>query len=228
MPVSPAAIRANTMAARDHEAPAHGSGGGIDPQRVRAGRRQLVILGLLFLLPVIAAYLAYFVIKPEGRTNYGDLVSPQRDVSAFPLAPLAGVAGSVPADATMGTLAGRWVFVVAAPAVCDARCQENLYNIRQVRLTTGAERDRVERLWIVTDERDPPAELLAAHEGLRLGRADPQALAAAFPAGETADPGAHIYLVDPLGHLMMRFPVDADPGRMKKDILRLLKVSRIG
>jgi len=80
----------------------------------------------------------------------------------------------------------------------------------------------------VTDERDPPAELLAAHEGLWLARADPRVFAATFPAGETGDASAHIYLVDPLGHLMMRFPVDADPSRMKKDISRLLKVSRIG
>lgn len=213
------------MAARENQAPAQG---GTDPRRARTGRRQLVILGLLFLLPVVAAYVAYFVIQPDGRTNYGELIEPQRDVTDFALTPLAAVAGSVPADATIGTLGGRWVFVVAGPAACDARCQENLYNIRQVRLTTGGDRERVERLWIVTDEREPSAELLAAHRGLWLGRADPHAFAASFPAGETGEPGAHIYLVDPLGHLMMRFPVDADPSRMKKDISRLLKVSRIG
>ncbi len=215
------------MAAPEHERPAQGAGSG-DPRRVRSGRRQLVILGLLFLLPVVAAYLAYFLFPPDGRTNYGELVDPQRDVADFTLTPLAAAAGSVPADATMGTLAGRWVFVVAGPAACEARCREQLYNIRQVRLTTGNERDRIERLWIVTDERDPAAELLAEHEGLWLGRADPQTFAASFPAGETGDPSAHIYLVDPLGHLMMRFPVDADPSRMKKDIARLLKASRIG
>lgn len=215
------------MAAPEYEQPAQVAGSG-DPQRVRSGRRQLVILGLLFLLPVVAAYLAYFLFQPDGRTNYGELIDPQRDVADFALTPLAGAAGSVPAGATMGTLAGRWVFVVAGPATCAARCQEQLYNIRQVRLTTGADRERVERLWIVTDESNPAAELLAAHEGLWLGRADPQAFAASFPAGETGDADAHIYLVDPLGHLMMRFPVDADPSRMKKDISRLLKVSRIG
>lgn len=214
------------MVARENQAQAQGDG--IDARRARSGRRQLVILGLLFLAPVVAAYIAYFFIQPEGRTNYGALIEPQRDVTDFALTPLAAVAGSVPAKATMANLAGRWVFVVAGPAVCDERCQENLYNIRQVRLTTGDDRERVERLWIVTDERDPAAELLAAHPGLWLARADPHAFAASFPAGETGEPDAHIYLVDPLGHLMMRFPVDADPSRIKKDISRLLKVSRIG
>lgn len=211
------------MAARDHQTPTHGAG----PREPASGRRQLVILGLLFLLPVLAAYVAYFFLPPEGRTNYGELIE-QRDVSDFALTPLATAAGSVPEGASMATLSGRWVFVVAAPAACDERCRENLYNIRQVRLTTGENRDRIERLWIVTDERDPPAELLAEHDGLRLARADPRMFASTFPAGETGDAAAHIYLVDPLGHLMMRFPVDPDPSRMKKDISRLLKVSRIG
>lgn len=214
------------MAAREDERPAQVAGSG-DSQRARAGRRQLVILGLLFLLPVVAAYVAYFLVPPEGRTNYGELIA-QRDISDFALTPLATAAGSMPEGATMGSLRGRWVFVVAAPAACEARCQEQLYKIRQVRLTTGSERERIERLWIVTDERGPSAELLAGHEGLRLARADPGIFAANFPAGETGDPTAHIYLVDPLGHLMMRFPVDADPSRMKKDISRLLKASRIG
>lgn len=213
------------MAARDHESPTQGSGAGT--RETASGRRQLVILGLLFLLPVVAAYVAYFFFPPEGRTNYGELIE-QRDVGGFELTPLATAAGSVPDGATMATFSGRWVFVVAAPAACDERCREHLYNIRQVRLTTGDERERIERLWIVTDERDPPAELLAEHAGLRVARADPRMFAATFPAGETGDAAAHIYLVDPLGHLMMRFPVDADPSRMMKDISRLLKVSRIG
>lgn len=199
-----------------------------DPARVRASQRQLVILGLLFLLPVVAAYVAYFLMPPQGRTNYGDLVDPQRDVVAFALAPLDGVAGSVAPGATLGVFTGRWLFVVASPAACDTGCRDRLYAIRQVRLTTGVERERIERLWIVTDENLPPAELLAEHSGLALGRADPRVFAASFPAGETGDPAAHVYLIDPLGHLMMRFPVDADPSRMKKDIARLLKASRIG
>lgn len=213
------------MAARDHDNPTQGSGA--RPRTQASGRRQLVILGLLFLAPVVAAYVAYFFFPPEGRTNYGELIE-QRDVRDFPLAPLATAAGSVPEGATMASFSGRWTFVVAAPAACGERCRESLYSIRQVRLATGDDRDRIERLWIVTDERDPPADLLAEHDGLRLARADPLEFAATFPPGETGDATAHIYLVDPLGHLMMRFPVDPDPARMKKDISRLLKVSRIG
>jgi hypothetical protein len=107
-------------------------------------------------------------------------------------------------------------------------CQTRLYNIRQVRLTTGRERDRVERLWLLTESGQPDATLLAQHEGLRLARVDLTILREQFPAVTGAQPGDHIWLVDPLGNLMMRFPLNADPNRMKKDLIKLLRVSRVG
>lgn len=174
-------------------------------------------------LPVILSYLAYYVFPPSGRTNYGALVEPQVDVAGIPLRSVEGIPGPSSLDA----LRGRWVFVVPAPAACNDSCTERLFETRQVRLTTGKDRDRVERLWLVTDGGVPAPGLLADHEGLLVGRIAPDALARHFPA-PAGDPAAHIYLVDPLGHLMMRFPIDADPNRMKKDISRLLKASRIG
>lgn len=214
------------MAGPEQDANRAPRGGRVRP--ARSGRYQLVVLGLVFVLPVIAAYASYFLFQPEGQTNYGALIQPQRDVAEFALDPIPAAGGSVPPFSGFAVFSGRWVFVVAAPAACDDACQRRLYDIRQVRLTTGPERDRIERLWIVTDEGNPPAELLAAHPGLRLGRATHGELARVFPTDDGTDPAAHIYLVDPLGHLMMRFPLDADPSRIKKDILHLLKVSRIG
>jgi hypothetical protein len=35
-------------------------------------------------------------------------------------------------------------------------------------------------------------------------------------------------VIDPIGNLMMRFPADPDLNRVKKDLVHLLKVSRIG
>jgi len=97
--------------------------------------------------------------------------------------------------------------------------------LRQVRRATGKEIQRVERVWIVTGGKEPAPALLAAIEGTLLVRAD-ERLLAAFPAeGSTA---AHIYLVDPIGNLMLRFPRDPDPSRMIKDLQRLLRVSRFG
>jgi hypothetical protein len=94
-----------------------------------------------------------------------------------------------------------------------------------VRRAQGKDMGRVERLWIVTDAASPRAELLAAIAGTHIA---PQgaALAARFPAERS--PLEHVYLVDPLGNLMMRFPADPDPARMLKDLQRLLKYSSFG
>jgi hypothetical protein len=81
----------------------------------------------------------------------------------------------------------------------------------------------------------PDAALLAEHPGLHVLHLRPEALESAFPpalveAGQkplNAGVG-HIFVVDPLGHVMMRFPLNADPNRMKKDIARLLRASRVG
>ena len=109
--------------------------------------------------------------------------------------------------------------------------------MRQIRLTTGRERDRVERLWLLTDEGTPDPTLIAEHEGIwvaRLGQV-PAAdvlvsnwLSVAATAVKNSGGASNIWIVDPLGNLMMRFPDNPDPDGMKKDMNRLLKASRIG
>jgi hypothetical protein len=193
-----------------------------DERTRRRSRLKLLAVLLVCAAPVIASYFTYYVIRPEGRVNYGDLIEPQRSVAQLPVVPLNETA------TTLASFRGKWLMVVAGPADCDSVCQTRLYNIRQVRLTTGRERDRVERLWLLTESGQPDATLLAQHEGLRLARVDLTILREQFPAVTGAQPGDHIWLVDPLGNLMMRFPLNADPNRMKKDLIKLLRVSRVG
>jgi len=152
--------------------------------------------------PIVLAWLAYEFRWGAGAAgNYGELLPPQP--VAGPLAPLRG----------------KWVLVTADPASCDAACEKKLYVVRQVRLAQGKEAHRIERLWLVTDGGRPRPELLAAVEGTHVA-----------PASDIRLPGArdHIYLVDPLGNLMMRFPADPDPQRFIKDLERLLKYSSFG
>ena len=179
------------------------------PERVRPGRVKFALLGAFFALPFALAWLAWWLDWAPGSTsNYGELILPPR--------PLAGR----PFEA----LHGKWVLVSFDAAACDAYCEKKLYFMRQVRRAQGKDEGRLERLWLVTDGARPRAGLLAAIEGSRI---EPAAgLAAAFPAAGPI--GDHIYVIDPLGNLMMRFPRDPDPSRMLKDLQRLLKVSRIG
>ena len=192
-------------------------------RRVRRGR--LIAAGILLVCaaPLIASYFTYYVIRPDGRTNYGTLLEPLRTVGEL--------RGTAP-DGTPADLAGlrsSWVLVTGAGAHCDADCEHRLYLLRQLRLTTGKDRDRVERAWIVPADAQPRAQLLGEHEGLVVIRASDDAMAkAGFVTDDGTRPQDHIWILDPLGNLVIRYPLAPDANRMKKDLLKLLKASRIG
>lgn len=163
---------------------------------------RLVLVALVCIAPVVLGTAAYFFgWSPGAPSNYGELIAPR----------------VIP---SMSELRGKWVLVTFDAAACDAWCERKLYIARQVRRAQGKEMDRVERLWVITDAGKPRAEALAATEGARVGRF----AAEGFPG----NPVDHIYVVDPLGNLMMRFPRDPDPSRIIKDLQRLLKYSRFG
>lgn len=189
-----------------------------DPaKRQRSARRTLALLVTVCVLPVLASYLAYYVWQPQGRVNYGELLMP----APLPPATLPGLAEQSPFASD--EFHGRWTLVFAGPAACDAACAQSLYAMRQSRLAQGEDMERVARLWLVADGGEPSRELVAAHEGLRVAQASADWLAR-LPATAA---GRHVHLVDPLGNPIMRFPADADPARMIKDLRRLLKYSQL-
>ncbi|WP_296814030.1 hypothetical protein [Thiobacillus sp.] len=118
------------------------------------------------------------------------------------------------------------MMVHVGPTRCDAACAWQLYLMRQTRIAQGKEQDRIERLWVVTDSGTPDAKLLQAHPDLHVWRPANAAFVAQFPAAQNRVD--HIYLIDPLGNLMLRFPAQADFDRMMKDLKLLLKASQIG
>lgn len=186
--------------------------------------RMLYLLLAVCVAPVIASYSAYYLLPPEGRTNYGALIEPQRPVPALTLRQLDG--SPVPAS----SLQGRWTMVHVDRGDCDAACERKLWQLRQVRLTTGRDADRVQRLWLIIDDAPLPTVLIREFEGTQLLRANAAELAAFLPLPQRAGAALadHIWLIDPQGNLMLRWPKDADPNRMKKDLARLLKASRVG
>lgn len=186
------------------------------------GRGKLLLVLAVCAAPVIASYVTYYFIKPATRTNYGTLVEPQRPLPALQLAELDGQ----PVEA--GSLKGKWLMISADGGACASDCEDKLVHMRQVRLTAGKDRDRIERIWLISDREPLQTMLMRQHEGLRLLRVDPAQLASWLPAETGTTVSDHIYLVDPLGNLMMRFPKKADPNETKKDLLRLLRASRIG
>ena len=110
---------------------------------------------------------------------------------------------------------------------CNDRCLAKQYKLRQVRLTQGKNMERVARAWLVVDREPLGATVLRDYAGTRVIRVAPDVLKN-FPAATGADVRDHIWLIDPLGNLMLRYPPAADPSGMKTDLQRLLKLSRIG
>ena len=175
----------------------------------KRGRWKLALLGAFFLLPMGASWLIWhFDLAPGAAGNYGTLLAPRASV----LPPLVA-------------LKGKWVLVQFDGGACGAACERKHFFMRQVRRAQGKEMARIGRLWLVTDAVRPAPGLLAAIEGTVVSD-EGAALAASFPAERSVT--EHIYLVDPLGNLMMRFPLDPDPARVIKDLKHLLKFSGFG
>jgi hypothetical protein len=172
---------------------------------------------------VIASYLSYYVIRPDARSNYATLIEPARAIPhTLPLLDLDGR----PVEAR--SLHGQWLLVAVGPAACADDCEKRLYAQRQLREMTGRERERIDKVWFVTDAAPLRPELRAALEAapatrvLRVPAADLAAWLAPAP-GESLE--SHLYLVDPMGQWMMRAPAALDPSRMRRDLDRLLRAS---
>lgn len=188
-----------------------------------AGRWKLFLVVLVCASPMIASYFTYFVIKPQSRTNYGELIDPR----SHPIPSLAST--SLDGKPTgLEAYKGKWIMLQADSGDCAENCRTKLFQQRQLRLTTGKEMDRIERVWLVTDDKPIDTMLLREYDGTRVLRADPAILRKWLPVQEGAGIADHVYMIDPLGNLMMRFPKNPDPNRMKKDISKLLRASSIG
>jgi len=188
-----------------------------------AGRWKLFAILAVCASPLIASYFTYYVLKPQARTNYGTLLDPrQHPMPALNASTLDGK------PAALESYQGKWVMLQVNDADCQQACREKLFEMRQLRLTQGRDQSRIERVWLVTDEQPVETILLREYDGTHLLRVKPETLKAWLPTEPGTAPVDHLYMIDPLGNLMMRFPKDADPNKIKKDLSRLLKASSIG
>jgi len=192
-------------------------------RRTAGGRLKLLLVLLACAAPVVASYLTYYVIRPEGRSNYAALIDPAREMpAALPLLDLDG--NVVPA----GSLRGQWLLVAVGTADCQSDCEKRLFAQRQLREMTGRDRDRIDKVWFVIDSAPVKPELraaLAASPATLVLRVSPADLATwlAPAAGESLE--SHLYLVDPMGRWMMRAPPQLDAAKFKRDIDRVLRAS---
>jgi hypothetical protein len=191
-------------------------------RRTVVGRWKMMAVLLCCAAPVIASYFMYYVVRPESRSVYGELIDPQR--------PLPALTGTTPdgAPAPLRALKGQWLLVTVADAACDALCEQQLYLQRQLRESLGRDKDRLDRVWLVSDAAPVPARLDNGLHGATVLRVPAAELAQWLPPAKGHTLAEHFFVVDPLGNLMMRFPARMDAagaGQAKRDLGRLLRAS---
>lgn len=188
--------------------------------QVRHGRLKMLLVLLVCAAPVIASYLTYYVIRPQGRSNYGELIEPQRALpAALPLTDLQG------RPVAPESLHGQWLLVAVAGGACDAGCERQLYLQRQLRESLGKEKERIDRVWLIDDSAPVREALAPALQGATVLRAPREALAAWLEPAPGRALAEHLYIVDPQGHWMMRMPAPTDAARVKRDLERLMRGS---
>jgi cytochrome oxidase Cu insertion factor (SCO1/SenC/PrrC family) len=191
-------------------------------QRTRQGRLKMLLVLAVCAAPVIASYITYYVIRPEARTNHGQLISPTRPMPASDALPLTDLQGQA---VSTSALKGQWLLLTVAGGDCDARCEKHLYWQRQVREVLGKEKDKVDRVWLINDAQPMRPALAPGMKDATVLRVKPSDLAQWLSPAAGHAVEDHWYLVDPRGDWMMRFPADAEPRKVQKDLERLLKAA---
>jgi cytochrome oxidase Cu insertion factor (SCO1/SenC/PrrC family) len=194
-----------------------------EPQERKRGRWMLWLVLLVCASPMIASYFTFYVLKPEKRNNYGTLI----DQRAHPV-PAMATTTLDGKPAALEQFKGKWVMLMAAPGACLDACRKQLFAMRQLRTMQGKEMARIERVWLITDQEPLDTMVIREFDGTHMLRADGKAVANWLPADPGTSAADHIYMIDPLGHLMMRFPKDPEPRKVYKDIYKLLKASSVG
>lgn len=191
-------------------------------ERARSGRWKMIGILLACAAPVIASYFTYYVVRPEGRRNFGELIDPQRTLPETTVRTLAGE--SVP----LASLKGQWLLVSVAGGACDTACQNHLYLQRQLREGLGKDKDRLDWVWLVNDDVAPSEALRQGVQKATVLRMDPTALSAWLAPAAGHQVQEHLYVVDPMGNWMLRFPAGLDKStapKAKRDLERLMRAS---
>jgi cytochrome oxidase Cu insertion factor (SCO1/SenC/PrrC family) len=201
-----------------------------ESQAVRRGRRQLIALAALFFVPLAVAFWMYYGPtgwRPAGDASKGDLIDPARPLATIALPTMDGPA----TDAAF--LRGKWTMLYVGDGLCDSRCRKALYLTRQSRIALNKDMDRVQRVFLVTGRCCDREFLAAEHPDLIVARVEDDASAAVlepFPPydGVPVAAAGRIYLVDPLGNLLMSYSPGAPDKALLADVKKLLRLSHIG
>ena len=205
-----------------HSMPAPGQAMALQARRTGLGRWKMLAVLLVCAAPVLASYVTYYLVRPEARRNFGELIAPQRPLPDLAAINLAGQGVNLQA------LRGQWLLLSVAGGACDEVCSRYLYLQRQLRESLGKERERLDWVWLIPDDAAVPDQLRPALQGATVLRVPAAGLSRWLEPAGGHPLAAHLYVVDPMGNWMMRFAPDLDlsaAARAKRDLERLLRAS---
>lgn len=206
-----------------YDLPAPAQAAMADASRTRGGRVRMLLVMLVCAAPILLSYFTYYVIRPQSTSSFGQLIEPQRELPALAATDLQGQ----PVD--VQSLRGQWLFMMVAGGACDSSCERMLYIQRQLHKSLGREKDKVDRVWLVSDKAAVSDSLLQALQGATVLRVDAQALSQWLYPAQGLALTDHFFLVDPMGRWMMRFPSKQEgaeaPVKIKRDMERLLRAA---
>ena len=184
-------------------------------------RRMLLLLAAVFFLPfIVGTGLFWSGWRPQKFANHGQLLQP-------PLVlPESGLRDAEGNALPTSRLRGKWLLVKLGHEPCDTACQDELQQMQQVHIALNKEQSRVQRVFIANDATQSLAELHARFPDLKLASLDSGGAAADWRR-IFAGAGSELYLVDPLGNVIMRYDDPQDMRGVLKDLERLLKYSWI-
>jgi len=208
-----------------------------DSKRTSKGRLLMIAVFLTCAAPVVLSYLTYYVIRPTTIKSYGELIQPTRSIPDLQVQVLARPNSEKPLlHDKLSELKGQWLLMSLSSGICNEACEKTLYFQRQIHTALGREKDRVDRVWLVLGEGSVAPELVKAVGDSWIIKASEKDVSTWFEMQaieKNMTPNAakiqeFLYLVDPMGELMMKFPstgeIDTAP-KIRRDIERLLRAS---
>jgi len=184
------------------------------------------------LAPIIAALFAYFYYgnyRTQNTRNYGQLIEPQKNTPDIKVIDESFAQGHQAIQIqNLTQLKGKWVLLYANSTECDEQCVRHLFVLRQVRLSQGKEGNRIVPVWLKNATpfahkygKDVAKSYQDIHGGVRFLQTSQLDNTGVFQQNS-------LYLIDPLGHVMMQYPSIEEPLKIIRDITQLLKWSRVG
>lgn len=185
----------------------------------------LLILFFIFFVPFQIARMLYLHNShffPKASTQHGYLIQPPLSLSQLPLY------DTKHQPFNPQKLQGKWILLFVGADECKALCIKNLYQLQQIHIATGKNQSRVLRVRLSFDTENPSSFEIPGLLHLLIDKKQFANFIASQPTKTLALSLAAIYLVDPLGNVIMSYTLDTNPSGILKDLKHLLGVSQIG